>query len=297
MAFQGMGRNNIATIILSLGTNILFIPLVVILGAQNLKELIVCITLSASLIFLFGTCLLIYQNGKAPQELAIHISFSELFRKSLPFWIINICSQLSIWAGQLLLGVFTSADNVGLYNASHKISLVTSFLLMAVNMLIAPRFALYAQDKSDENLKALFVMSSRAIVIITLPVVLTMLLFSASLLKFMGAEYVSAESALRILAIGQLVNVCCGSVGYLLVMTGYEKEAKHAALTSTFAMLSLSIVLIPFYDFVGAAIATSVGVILLNLLNARSAFIFCDINVLDIYNHKKLNYFLKDKHR
>lgn len=293
MAFQGMARNNIATIALSLGANILFIPLVIILGAQNLKELIVCMTLSASLVFFFVTYLLIFQTRKAAKGKELHIRLSELFKNSLPFWIINICSQLTIWSGQLFLGMFTSAENVGLYNASHKLSLITSFLLLAINMLIAPRFALYAKNNNYENLKSLFIMSSQLIVVVTLPVVITMLLFSSSLLRFIGDEYVNGDLALKILAVGQLVNVCCGSVGYFLTMTGYEKEAKNASLLSTFFLLSLSIVLIPFYDVVGAAIATSVAVIIVNLLNARTAFIFCKIDILDIYSYKKLNYLFK----
>ena len=67
------------------------------------------------------------------------------------------------------------------------------------------------------------------------------------------------------LASACLVNALCGSVGLLLIMTGYERKA--AAIMGTAALLNIimNVVLIPLYGTVGAAISTAVSMVAWNL--------------------------------
>ena len=80
-----------------------------------------------------------------------------------------------------------------------------------------------------------------------------------------GTEYSRSALLLVILALGQLVNVMTGSLGYLLSMSGHERDMRTIVLLSgPFAMLA-ALVLIPLYGVTGVAVATALAVAAQNL--------------------------------
>ena len=57
-----------------------------------------------------------------------------------------------------------------------------------------------------------------------------------------------------------------GSVGYLLTMSGYEKDFRNSVLISGPIAVGLGFALVPFYGAIGSAIATAVAVATQNLV-------------------------------
>jgi O-antigen/teichoic acid export membrane protein len=68
------------------------------------------------------------------------------------------------------------------------------------------------------------------------------------------------------LALGQFVNVITGSVGYLLTMTGHEKDIRNNMLFCGPFAIMLSLALIPFWGAIGSAIATALALSVQNLI-------------------------------
>ncbi|MBT6456251.1 MAG: hypothetical protein HOK37_12010 [Gammaproteobacteria bacterium] len=95
--------------------------------------------------------------------------------------------------------------------------------------------------------------------IIALPAFLLCLFFPQQLLLIFGTDYQQADSLLMILAFAQFINVFTGSNGYILMMTGHEREFRNIALLSAVLTVILSFILIPFFGAIGAAIATVLG--------------------------------------
>ena len=73
-----------------------------------------------------------------------------------------------------------------------------------------------------------------------------------------------------ILIAGHLVNALAGSVGFLMTMTGHEREAAYNIGVSVTVKLSLNAALIPPFGIEGAATATAFTTVLWNI----SVFVF-----------------------
>ena len=87
---------------------------------------------------------------------------------------------------------------------------------------------------------------------------------------------------LRVLVLGQFVNVITGSVGYILQMTGYEKVVRNNVCISTAIMLAGGGLFIPLFGITGAAWVTSISIAIQNLLcvyHVKKTFGFNTLNI------------------
>jgi O-antigen/teichoic acid export membrane protein len=87
---------------------------------------------------------------------------------------------------------------------------------------------------------------------------------SGPLLDLFGSEFHEARPALLILLVGQLINAAAGSVGYLLTLTGYHREATRALGLSAVACILLAGVGVSVFGLVGAALGSTTGFLLWN---------------------------------
>ena len=87
---------------------------------------------------------------------------------------------------------------------------------------------------------------------------------------FFGPDFPAGNAALVILIAGHLVNALAGSVGFLMPMTGHEREAAYIIGVSVTVKLALNAAPIPPYGIEGAATATAFTTVLWNI----SMFVF-----------------------
>ncbi len=191
-----------------------------------------------------------------------------LWASCFPLWIVMLLALAVQWSGQLIAGVWVPADEVAHLAVAQRTAMLVSFILIAVNLVVAPRFAaLYAQHKHAE-LERLALRATRLMTLFALPVILLICVFPSWIMGWFGDAYRSSAPLLVILAVGQLVNVVTGSVGFLLSMTGHERDLRNVVLISGPFAIGVALILIPFYGVMGAAIATSLAVGCHNLLAA-----------------------------
>jgi len=81
-----------------------------------------------------------------------------------------------------------------------------------------------------------------------------------------GPEYDASYVPLLILLAGQMVNSAAGSVGFLLNMTGHERETARGMAVAATLNVVLNLLLTPLWGVQGAAIATAVSMIAWNAL-------------------------------
>ncbi|MDP7638910.1 MAG: flippase, partial [Candidatus Hydrogenedentes bacterium] len=156
----------------------------------------------------------------------------------------------------LMIGALESPAEAGLYSAATRLVDLVIFGLIAVNMIGAPIFAqLHAQGKRDE-LQRVLTLASWGIFALCVPVSLFLIVFGRFLLGLFGEDFTAAYPALLILVCGQLFKALAGSVGYLLTMTGHQKQAAIVICAVAILSVALNWLLIPRYGLSGAAIAT-----------------------------------------
>jgi len=122
----------------------------------------------------------------------------------------------------LLLSWFQPPAQVAYLEAAGRTALLVSLPLVAVNAVLPPLFSRLHQEGELRQLEALARAAARWTYYLALPLALGCLLLAPQILGWFGAGFEAGALALRLLALAQLVNVACGSVGFLLAMTGHQ---------------------------------------------------------------------------
>ncbi|MEI8644257.1 MATE family efflux transporter [Pseudoalteromonas sp. Hal056] len=175
-------------------------------------------------------------------------------------------SQAVQWSAPIIIGVFLVAEQVAFFSVAQRIALLTSFILMAVNLVVAPKFSAFHTKGDEHGIRKTALFSVRLLVLTALPVVLFMLAFPEFLMGLFGEEFRQGALILQILVLGQAVNVVTGSVGLLLQMTGHERDMRLVTLISGFGVLISVPIFTKLFGAVGAASATAFFISLQNLL-------------------------------
>ncbi|WP_462174974.1 oligosaccharide flippase family protein [Pseudoalteromonas gelatinilytica] len=190
----------------------------------------------------------------------------ELWYSARPNWVIIIMSQSVQWAAPVILGMYLVAEQVAFFSVAQRIALLTAFILMAVNLVVAPKFSAFHAKGDDEGIRKTALFSVRLLVLSALPIVLFMLLFPEFLMGLFGDEFKQGAIILQILVLGQAVNVITGSVGFLLMMSGHERDMRLVTLISGFGVLISVPIFTKIFGAIGAASATAFFISLQNLL-------------------------------
>ena len=196
-----------------------------------------------------------------------HASTAEgLYRFSLPMSLNRVLLYGNNQTEVFFLPMFTSLTAVGVFGVSRRLSVLVGSLLTSVSVLFNPVVAdLHHADRMEE-LDQLYRVSTRWLLTLGLPVCLVEMLFPTQILAIFGKDFTGGATALMILAVGQLVNVGTGTSANLQAMAGFAK----VTMLNSGLFLSMSIVLdlllIPPFGLLGAAIASTTALIVVNVL-------------------------------
>jgi O-antigen/teichoic acid export membrane protein len=164
----------------------------------------------------------------------------------------------------IIVGALRGSRDAGIYAAASKTAALVAFVIMAVNAAAAPQFAsLWAMGRVDD-LQRLVTKLAGVIFWPSLIISVGIAALSGPLLALFGPEFSEAQPALLVLLVGQLVNAAAGSVGYLLTLTGFHREATIALGISAVACIVLTAVGVSLFGLVGAALGSMVGFTLWN---------------------------------
>jgi len=193
------------------------------------------------------------------------LEYKNIIKVSFAMLLTNSIGLIMAWSDIIMLGIFRSESDVGIYSVVVKLAALTSITLMAINTIAAPKFAeLYS--KGDMNsLKNIAKSSSKMMFFSSLPVILVLILLPEYILGIFGAEFIVGTIPLWILMAGQFVNTSCGSVGYVLQMAGYEKEFQYIMIVALIINIVLNYILASEYGAIGVAFATSIALIVWNV--------------------------------
>jgi O-antigen/teichoic acid export membrane protein len=196
------------------------------------------------------------------------VTWSSIWQETKPYYFVSILNQIIAWVPLFIAGAYITEVDLGIYQASIRTSLLISFVLMASNSIIGPKIAEFYANRDLILLKKTTEGFTFLLLVTSLPVILVFIIFSENILVIFGEEFIQGSNVLRILVIGQLVNVFFGPVMLTLMMTSHANAAKKVLKWTSVVMISLSALLIPEYGMVGAAIASSVGMVFQNVVTA-----------------------------
>ncbi len=202
----------------------------------------------------------IWRTVSQPSIRSRTYSRSHLLVTSLPLLWVGLMNLAMGWTASFVLGVAGTSAEVGIYNVASRTALLIGFILVAVNSIAAPQFAgLYRENRLKELRRAV-VGASRLVLLLSVPAGAAMMLFPATIIGVFGSGFVETGAiVLVVLAAGQLINVATGSVTYLLMMTGLERMVARSVTVAAVANVVLTIILVPSFGALGAAMAAAVS--------------------------------------
>ena len=170
------------------------------------------------------------------------------------------------WFPLLVLSVYGTTEDVGIFGAALRMAALIAFLKIAINQAIAPKFAeLYAKNEI-ELLARIARMAAFLTTAMASPAIIALLFFGDWIMGVYGPDFTDGGSVLAILIIGQTTNTALGSVDFLLTMTGNERTYLKITYFTAVVIVLLSVTLIPVFGIHGAAITSCSALITKNVL-------------------------------
>ena len=194
------------------------------------------------------------------------VSLSFLFSLSIPLMLSGAITVVNSQIDQYMIGYYLNDARLAVYSMALNIGKVSSFALVAVNSIFAPLISEYYYSGMFEKIKLLYSRTTKWITCFNAVVMGIVSICAKDILFLVGEEYTAGAKVLVIILIGETVNAMVGSVGYLNSMTGKAEYVLAANLAAVFANVFLNMQMIPAYGIAGAAIASSVSVIVSNVL-------------------------------
>ncbi len=193
------------------------------------------------------------------------LSYSTILSVSIPMLFSSSLALIMGWTDTIMLGMFRTEEEVGIYNVALRVSMITSITLMAINTIAAPKFAEFWGKGDIKGLAKVAQQSTKLIFWTSFPILILFLIFPKPILGIFGEEFKAGAIALMILTIGQFVNAAAGSVMFILQMTNQQNLVYKILIFSISTNIILNFLLIQLIGMQGAALATAVSMIFLNI--------------------------------
>ena len=269
-SLQGLKKITLSQVGEKIARPAIIIILVLVLGSYRKKvslEELIWLNITALGITLLITSFLHQKKiGAKLKNVNPTYEFVAWTNSAIAFFLLGTLYILNSRVDVFLLGLLRGSDEVGVYNIVLKISEIISFGLVLINFVIAPIIAKLFVKSELRQLQQLATQSARIVLVIGLPLLLLIVFFRKSILDFFGVNFFNGQEALLILCSGQLINILCGSVGTLLLMSGYQRFSIYSLTISTAFSVIFNIILTPKYGIVGTAIATAASIVMWNCL-------------------------------
>jgi len=205
-------------------------------------------------------------RGRA--ELVDGPPLGELLHNCLPLFGVTLMAGVVIPSAPVIfLGVWGNSSEVGIFGVASRVAMLTSLVLIAVNSIAAPKFAAFHHQADQKNLGETARQAARLTTLLAAPVLLFFVIVPDWILQLFGNEFAQGVLILVILAVGEFVNVATGPVGYLLTMSGHDRQLWASTILSATVNVGLCLALIPVHGAIGAAIAAATSVVVNNITN------------------------------
>ncbi|WP_345969910.1 flippase [Sulfurimonas sp. HSL1-6] len=267
---RGLKKLKVSEFLRSVNRPMINIALLFVIGIFVFDQMLPLYTLGVGIIV--STFIGLFYINKKIKYYEINniydFSRKELVSTSVPMLVTTIASFIIGNISLVLLEIFSTTEEVGIFSVAFKIATFISLSLVVVNSISAPKFSELYWEKKYIQLQNVINHSSRLIFFSSFAMMIMLIVFNEKVMTLFGPKFVSGNMILIILTIGQMINAATGSVGVFLNMTGYQNVLRNIILFAAGISILLNILLIQSYGMFGAAIATAVGTSILNIVAA-----------------------------
>ena len=195
-----------------------------------------------------------------------------------PLFVVDTVQVTLISLPTIVLGMYRSADEVGVFALSNRISLILTVVLMVMAALGASRMA-SSHARGDRAAlqrvaRNLFVVASMA----SAPAVIVLFIFAPQVLSIFGPSFVMGADMLRWLLVGQVAGILFTCAPNVLEMTGNGWRLRQVNLLALAINAAFCFTLIPAFGGLGAALATTLTFVIYNVICATMVWRYLRIH-------------------
>jgi O-antigen/teichoic acid export membrane protein len=185
---------------------------------------------------------------------------------ALPMIFIAGMSLIMSRTDIIMLGSLAGPAEAGIYAIGSRVAELATLGLVAVNTVLAPRISEMYRGDDRRPLQALLRLAAWFSFAFTSCAALALVGLGPFVLPLFGEDFAAAYLPMLILLAGQVVSALVGSVGFLMTMTGRQKEAATVMFVAVLINVVGNWLLIPLYGMMGAAIATGLSIAFWNVV-------------------------------
>ena len=243
------------------GLFLLFVGVCYVLGAG----IIGVIAAYALAMFLAGCAGLYYLKKLFPalfdRRANTKFETKALFGVSVPMSITQGAQYLNNFSAILILGAFAAGAPVGIFNAAARTATFLTAVRFAFSGIFSPIISGLHARQDTEEMGRLYKDVSRWIFTGAFALFLVIVVFAPQVMSVFGASFGQGVTALIIVAIAQLYSSSVGPAPRMLAMTGNQNFAMIATSVAAVTGVVVSLILIPRYEILGAAIGMATAII------------------------------------
>ncbi|MFC2093863.1 oligosaccharide flippase family protein [Bacteroidota bacterium] len=215
-------------------------------------------------------------------------SFKKMSSFGAQMQVSRIASFASEKYDELLLGYFSVLSNVTYFNLAGRVSKLGRFFPFQLFQQVAPVAAELNAKGEKEKLNQLYTDTTKYLTIATLPIFIYIFAFAdLILMSWMGEKYTLTVYLLRILVFGQIVNLTLSAPGNAIIPNlGKPKYLMREGIISLGINLVLSFLLIKYLGIIGAALGSTIAIII------SSVYIFYSSS--RFFKEKKFSFLTKN---
>jgi O-antigen/teichoic acid export membrane protein len=206
-------------------------------------------------------------SGELPKASATDTA--PAFAGIMPLTLVAAFQTLNANVDVLSLGALTDQTHVGIYRVAWQPAFILATAVAAMQVALQPRIArLHAEGRMAELQHMLILGSRGMLAAVTLPALVLIFAGEPILVWAFGPAYGSGAAALAILACGQLAAVAAGANLHVLNMTPHARDSAVGLVGGFVLNFLLCVALIPRLDATGAALASTISLIVLQVFLA-----------------------------
>lgn len=206
--------------------------------------------------------------------------YRELLTFSIPLAASGAIGVIAKHSDLIILGIFKSSSDVGVYEVSFRIAIFVYFLFFpAIGYLFQPIMSRFDAEGDREKMDDLYTVATRWVVVASFPVFALFFLFpDQSLGFFFGKKYQAGSLALRILLLGFVIALLPGLTNNFLTAIGETKLLMYISGGAMILNLVVNVALIPVYGILGAAVATAAARTVNNAIQSYFIYKYYDVH-------------------
>jgi O-antigen/teichoic acid export membrane protein len=189
----------------------------------------------------------------------------------------------------IMIGAIKGEGAAAIFKVAEQASQIALVSVQINTVAIGQHVARMYRQKDIQSLQKVVRNAAWIMLVFCVAVTFLLVLFGEQILVMLfGARFAEAYLAMVILSMGVAVKIFAGPAAVLLNMSGHERDTLRGVLVAALTNVVLNALLIPYFDIVGAALASAIAFGAWSIMLTRLAYQRTGINTTVFpYRQKK----------